>query len=125
MIAERELLIEIGNQKHEVRIKIGKPEIHPEPDIGWYCPLQILGIGPEKVHASLGFDSLDSIQMGLKMIGGLLVLYLQKLYPTDLTWLNSEYLGFPVIETPENIAKVETDLDSKNIKFKFNGNTKR
>ncbi|WP_061218538.1 DUF6968 family protein [Leptospira weilii] len=109
IILEREIRFAIDKEKREVLIKIGKPKIHPEPDIGWYCPLQIIGIGPEKIHAALGFDSLDSVENGLKMIGGFLVRYFQKLYPTDLTWLNSEHLGFPSLETLENFAKEETD----------------
>ncbi|EMF79797.1 hypothetical protein LEP1GSC188_1827 [Leptospira weilii serovar Topaz str. LT2116] len=43
------------------------------------------------------------------MIGQLLVLYIQKFNTTDLTWLNSEHLGFPFLETLENFAKEETD----------------
>ncbi|WP_228029724.1 hypothetical protein [Leptospira borgpetersenii] len=41
---------------------------------------------------------MNSVQNGLKMIGGFLVRYFQKLYLTDLTWLNSEHLDFPSLK---------------------------
>ncbi|WP_061248805.1 DUF6968 family protein [Leptospira alstonii] len=109
VIAEQEILFEIGNKKCKILIQIGKPQIHPEPDIGWYCPLRITGFGSEKIHAAFGLDSIGAIQSALEMTGQLLVLYLQKSYPEqNLVWLEPEHFYFPKRITPEESLKKET-----------------
>ncbi|EMG22930.1 hypothetical protein LEP1GSC150_1525 [Leptospira interrogans serovar Copenhageni str. LT2050] len=85
IIAEREILFQVGKKKSEIHIKIGKPKLHPDPVIRWYCPLQIIGIGSEKAHGAFGSDSIRAIEMAFQMAGLLLVRDIQKLY--NLNWL--------------------------------------
>ncbi|WP_225913696.1 hypothetical protein [Leptospira yasudae] len=44
VIAQREIRIQFGNEKYEITMRISKPKPHPETDLDWYCPFQILGI---------------------------------------------------------------------------------
>lgn len=37
VIAEREILFQVGKKKSKVHIKIGKPKLYPDPDFPWYC----------------------------------------------------------------------------------------
>ncbi|WP_420909054.1 DUF6968 family protein [Leptospira noguchii] len=114
VIAEREILFQVGKKKSEVHIKIGKPKLHPNyPDINWYCPLQIIGIGSEKVHVAFGFDSINSIDSAFQMIGLLLVHYFQKLH--GFNWLKPEDLIFPPTIKLEELSKNEINLQ-KNLK---------
>ncbi|MCR8638549.1 DUF6968 family protein [Leptospira interrogans] len=111
IIAEREILFQVGKKKSEIHIKIGKPKLHPDPVIRWYCPLQIIGIGSEKVHGAFGSDSIRAIEMAFQMAGLLLVRDIQKLY--NLNWLKPEHLYFPPPNNLEELSKNETHLQKK------------
>ncbi len=98
-------------KKSEIHIKIGKPKLHPDPVIRWYCPLQIIGIGSEKVHGAFGSDSIRAIEMAFQMAGLLLVRDIQKLY--NLNWLKPEHLYFPPPNNLEELSKNEIHLQKK------------
>lgn len=95
-------------KKSEIHIKIGKPKLHPDSVIRWYCPLQIIGIGSEKVHGAFGSDSIRAIEMAFQMAGLLLVRDIQKLY--NLNWLKPEHLYFPPPNNLEELSKNEIHL---------------
>ncbi len=66
VIAERQLdARDASDAPISVIVRIGRPE--PHPDGGWVCPLQILGLGDEKVYAAGGEDSLQALLLGVKM----------------------------------------------------------
>ncbi|EKP04173.1 hypothetical protein LEP1GSC018_3256 [Leptospira kirschneri str. 2008720114] len=113
VIAEREILFQVGKKKSKVHIKIGKPKLYPDPDFPWYCTLQIIGIGSEKVHVAFSFDSIGAIDHAFQMTGSLLVHYFQKLY--DFNWLRPEDLLFPPTIKLEELSKNEIRLQ-KNLK---------
>jgi hypothetical protein len=86
-----ELLSEQGSK--EVLVQIGKPQPHPES--GFFCSIQIVGVGDEKVRYVGGFDEIQSLQLALRMASVLL----ETLDPKSrgrLRWNGSHALGFEV-----------------------------
>jgi len=77
----------------EVVVRLGKPQ--PFPDFsGFFCPIQIVGAGDEKVRYAGGHDEMQSLQLALRMAGVLL----ETLDPeirARLRWNGTEDLGFP------------------------------
>lgn len=63
-------------------VKMGRPQPLPNT-IGtdYYCPIQIIGIGREKVMRVAGVDAFQAIELGFKILGA------------QLAALNSEYGG--------------------------------
>lgn len=55
-------------------IRFGKPVFPPDPEERdpWWCPLQISGLGSEKIHAIAGLDSLQALSLALHFARGYL-----------------------------------------------------
>ncbi|MDI7182678.1 DUF6968 family protein [Leptospira santarosai] len=106
VIAERKLSLKVGRKKQTVLIRIGKPKISNDPKMDWYCPFQISKIGLDTIKAAHGIDSIQALLLAMKMIEAILV-HFQKSNPGKLTWLNQEYLGFPLPETLETNLRKE------------------
>ncbi|EMJ95995.1 DUF6968 family protein [Leptospira alstonii] len=110
VIAQREIRIQFGKKKYEITIKIGKPILHPEPDLDWYCPFQILGIATEhvssKIFISIGFDSVNAIHQALVLAGIFLSSYLRKKHP-ELKRLNPKDFDLPQAMTLKRIRLEE------------------
>ena len=67
IIAERFLTVRFENQVSQATVRLGRPIKLPDnPD--YKCPLQILGVGDEKVRFASGEDALQSLQLALSMI---------------------------------------------------------
>ncbi len=85
-----EIVSEDGNR--EVVVQLGKPQPFPDSS-GFFCPIQIVGVGDEKVRYAGGVDEIQSLQLALKMAGVLL----ETLAPEirgKLRWKGNDDLGF-------------------------------
>ncbi|ASV09867.1 DUF6968 family protein [Leptospira interrogans] len=89
VIVERELFFQSKNKKQKIIVKIGKPKYLQKPDDCWYCPIQITGIGSQKIRAVYGVDSMQSLQLAIKMII-IDLSHFQKTQLGKLTWLGQE-----------------------------------
>jgi hypothetical protein len=113
VIAKRELEFTDNGLENKIIIKIGKPRKDRDINSGYYCPFIILGIGNENIQIAFGKDSVQSIELAFNMIGALMEVYYQKLYPNKITWNNDSRLGFPLPDTPEEILKKERQWKKK------------
>lgn len=97
VIAERKLSIVTGPQTEAVvKVLLGKPEKLPDgPD--FYCPFQIVGLGPERVRCAYGIDAFQAIQLAITAIGAFLK-SLSESGGGTLRWEGGESgdLGFPL-----------------------------
>ncbi|MGA8151750.1 MAG: hypothetical protein WB952_12430 [Terriglobales bacterium] len=66
VIATRKLLL-VGPVNKEVSVKMGKPRLSNHND--YCCPVQIVGIGSERIHGIFGADAFQSIQLAIEFIG--------------------------------------------------------
>ena len=105
VIATRRLF-HASNATTTVIVKMGKPQ--PLPDaIGneHYCPIQITGLGSERVKHATGMDAFQSIELALKLIG-IEVAVLNRQCGGELRWWDSDErlgnLGFP---SPDTLPK--------------------
>ncbi len=99
VIAIRELFL-ASDTSHKIVVKMGKPQ--PLPDAlgdDHYCPIQIVGLGSEKVKYAAGVDPFQSLELGLRMIGIELAV-LNREHNGQLRWECDEQgeLGFPFPE---------------------------
>jgi hypothetical protein len=101
VIATRRLFL-VNDPNWPVIVKMGKPQ--PLPDaVGdeHYCPIQITGLGSEKVKYATGLDAFQSIELALRLIG-IEVAVLNREYHGQLRWWdrNEQHgnLGFPFPE---------------------------
>jgi hypothetical protein len=53
----------------EIRVRIGRPYAHPDPDWDWVCPIQILGLADEAVRNVYGIDAIQALTLALQMVG--------------------------------------------------------
>ena len=67
VIASRKLELLSESGLHDVEISIGKPLPFPEGN-GFYCPFQIRGLGEDKVQRIGGIDSIQALQLALKIL---------------------------------------------------------
>jgi hypothetical protein len=97
VIAERKFsILSAPGQGAIVKVLLGRPERLPDgPD--FYCPFQILGIGPDKVRCAYGIDAFQAIQLAMAAIGPLLKSLCESEDAT-LRWEGDEggNLGFPI-----------------------------
>lgn len=108
IVAERELDLQVSpRKKAKVLVRIGKPKPDGKITDDWYCPIQILGLGEERVKAAYGIDAVQALEMAFLMISADLTLYFQRLHPGKLTWLGEHRLGFPPPETPDDYLRKE------------------
>jgi uncharacterized protein DUF6968 len=80
-----------AGEETQVILRIGKPQIKAHGV--WYCPVQIIGIGDEKIEAIAGADSLQALLLGLQL-GPTLLRYFAKSEQKKITWLGQDDLGF-------------------------------
>jgi hypothetical protein len=87
-IAERRLTLRNGSPNpKEVRVIVGKPtESDDKQD--YYCQVQILGLGDEKIRSIYGLDSMQALQLAVRFISA----QLDK-HRKYLRWLNNEDIG--------------------------------
>jgi hypothetical protein len=107
VIARRRLEFMDDGLEKQIIIKIGKPRRQRDTDSGYYCPFVIVGIGKGNIQVAFGEDSVQSIELAFNMIGALMKVYYQRLYPNQITWNNDSRLGFPLPDTPEELLKKE------------------
>ena len=107
VIAKRELDFINNGVEKKIIIKIGKPRKDREIRGGYYCPFIISGLGKENIQIAFGTDSVQSIESAFNMIGLIMTLNYQKLYPNKITWNNDSRLGFPLPDTLDEIIKKE------------------
>ena len=87
-IAERRLTFRNGSPKpKEVRVIVGKPK-ESDHKQDYYCQVQILGLGDEKIRSVYGLDSMQALQLTIRFISAQL-----DRYRKDLRWLNDENIG--------------------------------
>jgi Domain of unknown function (DUF6968) len=94
IVASRKIDLVTDEGTIDVTVLLGKPRPYPDSS-GFFCPLQIVGVGDEKVRYAGGFDEVQSLQLALKMVGVLL----ETLEPETrarLQWNGSGDLGFQV-----------------------------
>ena len=113
VIAKRELEFIDNGLESKIIIKIGKPRKDKEIEDEYYCPFIILGIGKENVQVAFGVDSVQAIELAFNMIGALMKVYYQRIYPNKITWNNDSRLGFPLPDTPEEMLKKERQWKKK------------
>lgn len=96
VIAERKFsVVSTPEGEDVVKILLGKPEKLPDgPD--FYCPFQIVGMGPDKVRCAYGIDAFQAIQLAMTAIGA----FLKSLCESEgakLRWEGDDGgdLGFP------------------------------
>lgn len=69
VIAERRFILagaEAG--EGEIALRVGMPQ-KLRDGTGYYAPFEIVGLGPVKVHRSVGVDAIQALQGALKMAG--------------------------------------------------------
>jgi hypothetical protein len=95
IIAVRKLFFEDVPGKKEVLVIFGKPLKYKETS-DYYCPVQIKGIGSEKVEYAVGIDSVQAIQLAFRWAGAILS-HLNQNIGGKLRWEGGEQdsLGFP------------------------------
>ena len=71
IIGSRKYEIATTDGTGEVILYLGKPQPFPDSS-GFFCPLQILGVGDEKVRYAGGVDGIQALQLALRMAGSLL-----------------------------------------------------
>jgi hypothetical protein len=101
VVATRQLDLSVDKT---VTVLVGKPEKFPDAD-DYYCPYQILGLGNERVRRAGGVDSIQALELALKMIGT--DLYTSKESQSgELTWSGGKKgdLGFPVPDVLRDLA---------------------
>jgi hypothetical protein len=91
VIATRILLIEEADgSERTVIVRIGRPQMFSESPDDCFVPYQIVGLGSERVRYGAGVDSVQALQLVMKMIGA------------DLAALNREYVGAMRWEAGQN-----------------------
>ena len=104
IIAERRLR-DAEDPSRVVRLLIGEPrEVPDTPNRDYYCPLQVVGVGPEKVLCVAGVDALQALELAVLILPSVLE-NLRKDYP-GLGWVDAppgDYgLNATVMSHPRN-----------------------
>ena len=94
VIGSRKFEIASTDGNGEVILQLGKPQPFPDSS-GFFCPIQIVGAGDEKVRYAGGVDEIQSLQLALRMAGVLLETLAPETRAT-LRWKGSNDLGFRV-----------------------------
>ena len=94
VFAEREFRSRnIAGEEAQVILRIGKPQKRAHGVSVWYCSVQIIGIGDEKIVAVAGADSLQALLSGLQ-IGPVLLRGFAKSEQKRITYLGQDDPGF-------------------------------
>lgn len=96
VIASRVFRAVHENESIEIQVIIGQPTKFPDSQ-DFYTPYQIVGVGTERVGYAAGIDSVQSLQLVMKMISYDLQFINEKSVIT-LLWEGDENgdLGFPI-----------------------------
>ena len=99
VIAERKLSV-VGNSSFTAVVRMGKPQ--PLPDAvgdNYFCPIQIVGIGSERVTYAAGVDAFQAIQLAMKSIS-LELFKIKRDFGLECRWEGDDHggLGFPQID---------------------------
>lgn len=71
-IAERQLtLIADDGEARSIVVRIGEPQSSPGRT-GFFCELEVLGLGVEKAERIYGLDAFQSLQLALHFISNML-----------------------------------------------------
>ena len=100
VIAERKLSV-VGNPSLTAIVRMGKPR--PLPDANGddsFCPVQIVGVGSERVTYAAGVDAFQAIQLSMKLIS-LELSIIKRDCGYELRWEGDDNggLGFPPIDS--------------------------
>ncbi len=94
VIAERVLKWPVdGGEPQDVTVRLGRPQ--PDDHDGYFCPFEILGIGPRKVRCAFGVDAFQSLQLVLRMISVVLHCSRSDAAPGMYFLEPGDDLGFP------------------------------
>ena len=76
VVATRVLTLRIGEVESSVDLVVGQPVRSPNAEEGepWWCPIRF-GVGPDKLWASAGEDSLQALILALELARKLLPFY--------------------------------------------------
>lgn len=89
VVAERQLTLKSPPaEAKEVRVIVGKPTQSPDK-ADYYCQVQIIGLGDEKVRPIYGLDSIQALQLALRFIAQQL-----EEHRKELRWVENEDIGF-------------------------------
>jgi hypothetical protein len=93
IIATRKLVL-VDFPGQEVQVKMGRPQVSKHRD--FCCPVQIDGIGDERIHRIFGADAFHSIQLAIDFIGSVLEAWSEQ-QGRKLRWESDEGggVGFP------------------------------
>ena len=78
VIATRQLCL-MDESNREISVKIGKPQLSEHND--YFCPIQVTGIGEERVHGVYGVDSVQALELAMRYLG------------SELQRLNTQHQG--------------------------------
>jgi len=95
VIAERTLTLSEGKgNARQVFVRLGKPEESPQHD-EYHCPIQIVGLGDDKVHMVFGVDAFQALQLALRCISFELHHYRKESNLVLYCWEQGDDMGFP------------------------------
>jgi len=94
VIGSRKFEIPSVDGNTEVTLRLGKPQPFPDSS-GFFCPVQIVGLGDEKVRYAGGIDEIQSLQLALRMAGVLLETVAPEIR-AKLRWKGNKDLGLRV-----------------------------
>jgi hypothetical protein len=85
----------VHEPSREILIKMGKPQSPDGED--WYCPIQITGIGNEKVYRIFGADAIQAIELAMRFLGSELH-RLNTQHQGRIQWSDAPkgWFGFPI-----------------------------
>jgi len=94
VIATRQLCL-VDDPSREILVKVGKPRLSDHND--YFCPIQVTGIGDERVYSIYGVDSVQALELGMRALGS----ELQRLNTQNqgrIRWGDAPkgWFGFPI-----------------------------
>jgi hypothetical protein len=94
VVATRTLSVIDGENRKEVKVLLGKPRKSSDGD-DYACPVQIRGLGNEKIRSVVGVDAFQAIQLAMKYIAVELHAHAQTGEHIQWEGSNEGDLGFP------------------------------
>lgn len=89
VIAERRLTrANVSPKLREVRVVLGKP-VKSGSKMAYCCPVQIVGLGDDKIRPIYGLDSMQALQLALRFVSE----YLSSCRDS-LRWVGNKDIGF-------------------------------
>jgi hypothetical protein len=91
VMAERVLQAMKEGKAHVATVRIGKP-VKSADARDYRCPYQVAGIGDDVIRSASGEDSMQALELAIKMIGAELHFRYKEF---TFTWLGQSNFGFP------------------------------